>query len=129
MCNACPNPKFLLREADARLNAARPFAAQDHEFHPKPPPPGLAALRLWWQRVGTRKLRKGMCHMSNLKKRFQAELVGVEIRALPHECLTIAETQSHEMMGSWAVRLWPDKQDGGSVGQGGRALAPTGCSR
>lgn len=58
MCNALPDPKFLLREADARLHAARPFAAQAQDISPQIHPVRLAALRLWWQRVATRMLRK-----------------------------------------------------------------------
>jgi hypothetical protein len=58
MCNALPDPKFLLRETEARTRAARSFAAQDHDISPQTAPVRLAALRLWWQRVATRMLRK-----------------------------------------------------------------------
>ena len=63
MCHAGMEPKFALRDIEARLRFSARRAVQDPENSPQIPPPRLAALRMWWQRVNLRMLRKDVRHV------------------------------------------------------------------
>ena len=62
MCHGEMEPKFLLREAEARLGfsarAAREVSLQDRDKSPQIPGLRLAALRVWWQSRAKPMLRK-----------------------------------------------------------------------
>ena len=62
MCHAELEPKFLLREVEARLGysarAAREVSLQDRDKSAEIPPLRLAALRVWWQSRAKPMLRK-----------------------------------------------------------------------
>ena len=62
MCHGEMEPKFLLREAEARLGfsalAAREVSRPDRDKSPQIPGLRLAALRHWWQSRAKPMLRK-----------------------------------------------------------------------
>ena len=60
MCHALPDPKFMMRDVEARLRAARPISLQNRDKSPQIPGLRLAALRVWWQSMKMRMLRKGV---------------------------------------------------------------------
>jgi hypothetical protein len=63
MCGQGLEPKYLMRDIEARVGTMARAPLQDHDKSPEIAPARLAALGHWWQRMKLRMLRKDVGHV------------------------------------------------------------------
>lgn len=63
MCGQGLEPKYLMRDIEARVRFPARAPVQDHDISPQIALARLAALGHWWQRMKLRMLRKDVGHV------------------------------------------------------------------